>query len=166
MTRTIASALAVAVLAAAALTTAITPALAEILAMVNYESKTEESLKALKLTGPAERVEGILILDVDPGSQTFGQVLWNYALPPDLVAHHIFYDRSMTKAYVTSLGKSELHVLDMTSGESKRADLGEVPGVIPMMGYSDAPSFSPDSRTLAFAFTSATTTTDVYVWDL
>jgi hypothetical protein len=42
---------------------------AEILAMVNYESKTAESLKTLKLSGPAERQEGIAILDVDPDSK-------------------------------------------------------------------------------------------------
>ena len=89
------------------------PAQAEILAMVNYESKSAESLKTLKLSGPAERQEGIAILDVDPGSERFGQILWQMPLPPDLVAHHIFYDRSMTKAYVTSLGKGELHVMDM-----------------------------------------------------
>ena len=110
MRRTIVTALAAGVWAASALT----PAQGEILAMVNYESKTEESLKSLKLTGPAERTEGIMILDVDPASERFGQVMWNYALPPDLVAHHIFYDRSMTKAYITALGKGELHVLDMT----------------------------------------------------
>ena len=109
MRRMIITALAAGVWVASALT----PAQGEILAMVNYESKTEESLKALKLTGPAERTEGIMILDVDPASDEFGQVLWNYALPPDLVAHHIFYDRSMTKAYITALGKGELHVLDM-----------------------------------------------------
>ncbi len=86
---------------------------AEILAMVNYESKTAESLKTLKLSGPEERQEGIAILDVDPGSERFGQVLWQMPLPPDLIAHHIFYDRTMTKAYVTSLGKGELHVMDM-----------------------------------------------------
>lgn len=110
MKRTIIAALAAGIWAASALT----PAQGEILAMVNYESKTEDSLKALKLTGPAERSEGILILDVDPESDNFGQILWNYALPPDLVAHHIFYDRTMTKAYITALGKGELHVLDMT----------------------------------------------------
>jgi hypothetical protein len=67
---------------------------AEILAMVNYESKTAESLKTLKLSGPEERQEGIAILDVDPGSERFGQVLWQMPLPPDLIAHHIFYDRT------------------------------------------------------------------------
>ena len=33
----------------------------EILAMMNYESKPAESLKALKLTGPREREEGIAL---------------------------------------------------------------------------------------------------------
>ena len=89
---------------------------AEILAMVNYESKPEDSLKQLKLsTGPVQnRAEGIAIIDVDPESANFGKVLYDIPLPPDLVAHHIFYNKDLTKAYVTALGKSVLHVLDMT----------------------------------------------------
>lgn len=88
---------------------------AEILAMMNYESKTPESLKALKLSGEQPREEGIAVVDVDPESPAFGQVLMTIPLPPDLVAHHIFYDRRMEKAYVTSLGKGELHVMNMQS---------------------------------------------------
>ena len=114
MTRTTLAAAAAALWVASTLSPAISPARGEILAMVNYESKTEESLKALKLTGPAEREEGIMILDVDPASDRFGEVLWKYQMPADLLVHHIFYDRTMTKAYITALGKGELHVLDMT----------------------------------------------------
>ncbi len=88
-------------------------ATAEILAMINYESKTEESLKALKLTGSGEREEGIAIMDVDPDSDNFGKILMNIPLAPDLVAHHIFYDKTMTKAYLTALGQGLLHVIDM-----------------------------------------------------
>lgn len=87
----------------------------EILALMNYESKTPESLKALKLSAPQERQEGLAIIDVDPNSENFGKWLWSMPLPPDLVAHHIFYDRTMTKGYMTSLGKPELHVIDFTS---------------------------------------------------
>ena len=84
----------------------------EILAMMNYESKPAESLKALKLTGAGERREGIAIIDVDPEAPTFGKILMDIPLPPDLVAHHIFYDRKMEKAYITALGKPELHVFN------------------------------------------------------
>jgi DNA-binding beta-propeller fold protein YncE len=90
-----------------------TPAKAEILAMMNYESKTPESLKALKLSGETPRKEGIAIVDVDPNSPEFGKILMDIPLPPDLVAHHIFYDRQQRKAYVTALGKSVLHVFDL-----------------------------------------------------
>lgn len=86
---------------------------AEILAMMNFESKPPESLKSLKLTGPQERREGIAVVDVDPESANFGRILMEIPLPADLVAHHIFYDREMKKAYVTALGKSELHVIGM-----------------------------------------------------
>jgi hypothetical protein len=85
----------------------------EILAMMNYESKPADSLKALKLTGARERREGIAIIDVDPNAPTFGKILADIPLPADLVAHHIFYDRTMGKAYVTALGKPVLYVFKM-----------------------------------------------------
>ena len=88
---------------------------AEILAMLNYESKPNESLKDLKLPfGTQEREEGIAIMDVDPNSAAYGEILMEIPLPPDLVAHHIFYNRDATKIYLTALGKPELRVIDMT----------------------------------------------------
>ena len=98
-------------LALAALTNG---AAAEILALANYETKSEDSLKALKLSGPQQREEGIAIIDVDPGSDRFGQILMTIPLPADLVAHHIFYDRSQTKAYITALGRPVLITMDLT----------------------------------------------------
>ncbi len=77
---------------------------AELLTMVNYESKPDNLL----------RREGIAILDVDPASPAFGRILVDIPLPPDLVAHHIFFNRDGTKAYITALGKSVLHVMDLT----------------------------------------------------
>ncbi len=77
---------------------------AEILAMLNYETKAEQTI----------RREGIAIIDVDPVSEKFGKILIDIPLPPDLVAHHIFYNHDTTKAYITALGKSVLHVMDMT----------------------------------------------------
>ena len=86
----------------------------EILAMMNYETKSKDSLKSLKApVPPAERREGIAIIDVDPASPAFGRIVTDIPLPADLVAHHIFYNKDLTKAYVTALGKSELHVIDM-----------------------------------------------------
>ncbi len=105
-------ALSVVALAAAA---ALVPAKAEILAMVLYETKAEDSLQSLKLGGgPAARREGIAILDVDPESETFGDWLADYPLPPTLVSHHVYYTNDLSKAYITALGDSLLHVLDMT----------------------------------------------------
>jgi DNA-binding beta-propeller fold protein YncE len=77
---------------------------AEILAMLNYESKP----------GQSPRREGIAIIDVDPASKNFGKILNDIPLPNDLVAHHIFYNKDLSKAYITSLGNGALHVMDMT----------------------------------------------------
>ena len=91
-------------------------ALGQIHALVNYETKSPESLKALKSpVAPPARKEGIAIIDVDPASKTFGQIVQDLPLPPDLVAHHIFYNGDQSKAYVTALGKPELRVIDMTA---------------------------------------------------
>lgn len=77
---------------------------AEILAMLNYETKPEQVV----------RKEGLAVIDVDPKSPTFGKMLMDIPLPPDLVAHHIYYNQDQSKAYITALGKSLLHVLDLT----------------------------------------------------
>ncbi|MBI4000524.1 MAG: YncE family protein [Nitrospira defluvii] len=77
---------------------------AELLALLNYESKPDQPV----------RREGIAIMDIDPESSDFGKILMEIPLPSDLVAHHIFFNRDRTKAYVTALGKSLLHVMDLT----------------------------------------------------
>ena len=69
----------------------------EILAMMNYETKNaKNSLKSLKApVPPAERREGIAIIDVDPASPAFGKIVTDIPLPADLVAHHIFYNEDL-----------------------------------------------------------------------
>lgn len=88
---------------------------AEILALVNYESKPADALKAFKSPVPGHtRQEGLAVIDVDPSSPNFKKVVETIMLPSDLVAHHIFYNRDASKAYVTALGKPELRVIDMS----------------------------------------------------
>ena len=77
---------------------------AEILALLNYETKPEQII----------RKEGLAVIDVDPKSPSFGKFLMDIPLPPDLVAHHIYFNRNKSKAYITALGKSILHVMDLT----------------------------------------------------
>lgn len=81
-----------------------TLASAELLALINYESKANQPV----------RREGIAIMEIDPESADFGKILMEIPLPSDLVAHHIFFNRDRTKAYVTALGKSLLYVMDLT----------------------------------------------------
>jgi DNA-binding beta-propeller fold protein YncE len=86
----------------------------EIFALLNYETKSADSLKVLKhpvATGP--RREGIAVIDVDPASPAYGKIVKDLPLPADLVAHHIFFNKDASKAYVTALGKGELRVIDL-----------------------------------------------------
>jgi DNA-binding beta-propeller fold protein YncE len=115
---------------------------AEILAMMNYETKSPESLKALKNpVAPAARKEGIAIVDVDPTSKSFGKIVKDIPLPADLVAHHIFYNHDMSKAYITALGKTELRVMDMKSKDYAMTTVS-----VPTCSVGEDIAFSPDHK--------------------
>jgi DNA-binding beta-propeller fold protein YncE len=116
---------------------------AEILAMLNYESKPPDALKAFKhpVDGQIRR-EGIAIIDVDPRSENFGKILMDIPLPPDLVAHHIFYNQGATKAYVTALGKPELRVIDMTRFPYRMKTVS-----VPQCQVGEDVVFSDDNKT-------------------
>ena len=76
---------------------------AELLALLNYESKPNQPV----------RREGIAIMDIDPESTDFGKILMEVPLPPDLVAHHIF-SIATDQACITALNKSAAHAVDLT----------------------------------------------------
>ena len=78
---------------------------AEILALVNYQSKPDQTPKR----------EGLAIIDLDFESKNFGKIVKDIPLPTDLVVHHIFYNKDLTKAYIASLGSNPLQVMDMTN---------------------------------------------------
>jgi len=78
---------------------------AEILALVNYQSKSEQTQKR----------EGLAIIDLDFESKNFGKIVKDIPLPADLVAHHVFYNKDLTKAYIASLGSNPLQVMDMST---------------------------------------------------
>lgn len=99
--------------AAMALSMLAAPAAAGILAIMNYESKPTADLRSLKLSGDMPRREGLAIIDVDPESPGFGRILADIPIDPATVAHHIFYDRTMSKAYITGLQQPPLQVLDL-----------------------------------------------------
>ncbi len=89
------------------------PVRAEILAALNYETKA----------GVTPRREGIAVIDIDPASPTFNRIVKDAPLPPDFVAHHIYFNKDASKAYVTSLGRGAIAVYDA-------AKLPEAPEIV------------------------------------
>ncbi len=68
---------------------AITPAHAEMLAMVVYETKAEESIRKLRLeemTRPRE--DGLAIIELDRDSEAYGKILMTFPLPKGAAPHH------------------------------------------------------------------------------
>ncbi len=76
---------------------------AEILAMLNYETKPEQTM----------RREGIAIIDVDPESANFGKILVDIPLPANVRNHHIFFNKDASKGYMTVFGENALYVIDL-----------------------------------------------------
>lgn len=80
----------------------------------------------------------------------------NMALSPD--------GRRLAYA-VNEGGHYTLHLYDVESGTARSAPrLSDSPGVLPM--FFERLVFSPDGKRLAFAFSSATQTSDIFVWDI
>lgn len=98
---------------------AVNTAQAEQTALVLYETKGRQ----------ASRQEGIAFVELDPKAQDYGRILAQIPLPPDLISHHIFYNPVRDRAYVTSLGRPELWVLDVTSFPY-RTKVVSVPGCV------------------------------------
>ncbi len=105
---------------------------AEMLAMVNYESQPNQ----------LPRKEGIAIIDVDPNSPKFGKIINELPLPADAVAHHIFYNKDLSKAYITALGNGALRVINMTQEPLKIQDLN-----VPECQVGEDMAFTSDKKT-------------------
>jgi DNA-binding beta-propeller fold protein YncE len=105
---------------------------AEILAMANYESKP----------GQEPRKEGIAIIDIDPSSKNFGKIVKDLPLPPDAVAHHIFYNKDLSKAYITALGNGALRVINMKQEPLKIQDIS-----VPQCQVAEDMVFTSDKKT-------------------
>jgi DNA-binding beta-propeller fold protein YncE len=105
---------------------------AEILAMANYESKP----------GQEPRKEGIAIIDVDPMSPKFGKIVQDLPLPSDAVAHHIFYNKDLSKAYITALGNGALRVINMKQEPLKIQDVS-----VPECQVGEDMVFTADKKT-------------------
>ena len=92
-------------LATTALAAVAGAAAAEQTAVVLYETKGTAT----------PRHEALAFVEIDPEAPDFGEILAEIPLPSDMIAHHVFYNPSRDKAYVTSLGRSELTVFDVTA---------------------------------------------------
>ena len=88
---------------------------AEMLAIVVYETKAEESIRKLRLeemTRPRE--DGLAIIELDRDSEAYGKILMTFPLPKGAAPHHQYYNKDATKIYVTATLLPMLHVVDLT----------------------------------------------------
>lgn len=75
------------------------------------------------------RHEALAFVEVDPDTPGLGEILAEIPLPSDMIAHHILYNPARDRAYVTSLGRSELTVFDVTAFPWRKTVV-DVPGCV------------------------------------
>ncbi|MEE8132746.1 MAG: hypothetical protein V3T40_04135 [Nitrososphaerales archaeon] len=69
------------------------PSTSPILVFVDYTSHTVE-----------DDADGIAIVDLNPDSSSFGQILQEVPIGPRVNPHHLYYNRDGSKLYTTALG--------------------------------------------------------------
>jgi dipeptidyl aminopeptidase/acylaminoacyl peptidase len=83
----------------------------------------------------------------------------------DVELLHASPDGSALAYVVNEDGVSKLYLHDLQTGATRPAPIPDpAPGVVAWLDHTL--SFSPNGRSLAFSWTSATRTSDVWVWDL
>lgn len=105
---------------------------AQMLALLNYESEPQQQ----------PRREGIAVMELDPESRHFGEIVDDIPLPADGVAHHIFYNKTLDKAYIANLGNGALRVMKM-----RRTPLSPKDIPVPMCQVGEDIVFSDDGKT-------------------
>ncbi|HED04123.1 MAG TPA: YncE family protein [Candidatus Fraserbacteria bacterium] len=53
--------------------------------------------------------DGVAIVDLNPGSRTFGEILQRVAIAPGANPHHLYYNRDGSRLYTTALGDHALY---------------------------------------------------------
>jgi mannose-6-phosphate isomerase-like protein (cupin superfamily)/DNA-binding beta-propeller fold protein YncE len=79
-----------------------------LLAVVDYTSHT------------AGEEDGIAIVDVNPQSRTFGNILQRVKLGPNVSPHHLYYNRDGSKLYTTALGGARLYKIELAGAKIKQ----------------------------------------------
>jgi DNA-binding beta-propeller fold protein YncE len=76
--------------------------------------------------------DGVLLLNLDPESEQFGEILQNFELGEGVTPHHLYYNRDQSRLYNTALGGEFLYELMLehdrdgipTIVEAKPLDVG------------------------------------------
>ncbi len=100
---------------------------------------------------------------LDPNSQTIETI---YAGDWDVDGMALSADGSKLAYALNEDGIYALYVRDLQTGAVRQCPkIGDAPGVIVSTNSLNI-DFAPDSQKIAFSYTSATRTQDIYVWDL
>jgi DNA-binding beta-propeller fold protein YncE len=108
------------------------------LAENNYQNSTtnEEPITALinyRAIGEIRQEDGVAIIDINPKSNTFGEILQDVPIGKEVLMHHPFYNHDSSKLYNTALAGERLYrinihentIFDVTPIETGSCIVGE-----------------------------------------
>jgi DNA-binding beta-propeller fold protein YncE len=62
--------------------------------------------------------DGVLLLNLDPESDSFGEILQTFELGEGVIPHHLYYNRDQSRLYNTTLGGEFLYELTLARDEN------------------------------------------------
>jgi DNA-binding beta-propeller fold protein YncE len=70
--------------------------------------------------------DGVAIIDLDPESEQFGQIIQQRSIGEGVLPHHLYFNRDQTKLYTTALGGSNLYEITLKKDAHEIPHLGSI----------------------------------------
>jgi hypothetical protein len=73
--------------------------------------------------------DGVVLMDLDPESENFGQILQKREIGAGVLPHHLYFNRSQSRLYTTALGGASLYEIKVDTGNNSVPRMGWIKGI-------------------------------------
>ncbi|MBI3962188.1 MAG: YncE family protein [Deinococcus sp.] len=86
-----------------------------------FSRQKQPILAVVDYTSTSGEADGVALVDLNPRSATFGQILQKMPIGPGVSPHHLYYNRDRSKLYTTALGGERLYRIWLQEDRIARA---------------------------------------------
>jgi hypothetical protein len=73
--------------------------------------------------------DGVVLMDLDPESATFGKILQNRKIGAGVLPHHLYFNHDQNRLYTTALGGENLYEIKLDNGKDGLPKMAWIKGV-------------------------------------